>query len=72
MRGAIPEITALEISYAQTFSGVRKGDLRREPTRDIGAMDTFVLGDMSHLEVAVGRRGPDGAAARAAWSSWVV
>ena len=65
-RGAVTGVADIEVSNYHAFSGVRKGDLRRGALRKIRKMDTFVLGNVSYIGVAMIRRGPGSAAAREA------
>ena len=57
-------IIVLEERNSQAFSGEGKGDLRRDVTTEIGAIDTFVMRKVSNLGVAGGGKYPCGAAMR--------
>ena len=47
-------IIVLEERNSQAFSGEGKGDLRRDVTTEIGAIDTFVMRKVSNLGVSGG------------------
>ena len=60
---------ALEERIAQAFSGEREGDLRRGATREIGAINIFVVLNPSGIGVVRGGRGAGGAIISSTWIS---